>query len=911
MTEGSDSMKKGSRFRCNYYRISSIVVMSFLVLFMYWAMFSSSSATDVESANGLQSRNLISNNRDKFSERLFNRLDQDERLRKLKNNLPTFDKDVTSFQSRPKSMNDLNIDNTDIRQDIPSNKEQVQDSTNRDQDSNNRFKNGNLMEKKVLFDTPHTSRENQQPKLDNPQEHGDSPAVNSWNPQSQTQNNAQSTNSKSDKWIVLTTIQYPTEDVKFLAQLEDWNIVVAGDTKTPPDWQFGNIHYLSVDKQNALGFETVKLLKTKAYSRKNAAYLYALQHGAKILYETDDDNRPLDHLKNFIYEAKTTGLKFVGQNFFNPYRHFGQPTLWPRGYPLGFVGNENYTDNYRLGLYKTPSVQQGVVNGDPDMGAMFRLTRKTTTEMLNVSFDGEAPPVIVPPGVLAPYNSQNTFFLYDALWSLVIPQTVTFRVCDIWRGYWAQRLLWEIGASVGFFGPNAFQKRNSHSYVVDAIDEEYLYFKTHDLFDALLAWKCDESYSFFKCVISLTEHMRDKEFWKNGDVDLIKAWIVDLQKIGYKEPQRVPFTMLQQGSIQQSNTDETKLTFTAREMFPPMYYKSKYIVTSYWSHVERVLKTCHPLRFPIADRSVQQPVHSDIVLIVVFKTSNYEIIPKLNTLYGSKFPHIAYCGSDFSEYQRRSKSFSEPITFVEAKIESGFFSYRCISQVMKMKYRLNGFLMIGSDTLINPWIFDTMTDRKKLWFDHSKLLRPVSRQADQMPSWDGWVSEFGKTAVNKAWLDLSEKIKSDSLLAETFQKEFIRNLHDNTKMEDGVFVGPSDVIYIPNTVSEKAIRYLDIFSQHNVLHEIVIPTLISGLDLKDNMIPLNGKYLWKTTEKDNFHLSFDQTLTFLHPVEIGKSMNTQQGLTFFCNTYLPLVIGGKRPQQFRQEPNQFRQQQLA
>ena len=40
-----------------------------------------------------------------------------------------------------------------------------------------------------------------------------------------------------DKWIVITTVNPPTEDVKKLAAVEGWKVVVVGDTKTPADWR--------------------------------------------------------------------------------------------------------------------------------------------------------------------------------------------------------------------------------------------------------------------------------------------------------------------------------------------------------------------------------------------------------------------------------------------------------------------------------------------------------------------------------------------------------------------------------------------------------------------------------------------------------------------------------------------------
>ncbi len=194
-----------------------------------------------------------------------------------------------------------------------------------------------------------------------------------------------------------------------------------------------------------------------SYSRKNIGYLFAIEHGAKIIYETDDDNKPLDQLANFIYDPVTSGLMYNGGHLFNPYRHFGQPTFWPRGYPLEHV-TEKAALNYTLHVWRAPLIQQGLVNGDPDMDAVFRLTRKETHSVLNVTFDVMAPNVILPKGTFAPFNSQNTLYFYDAFWALMLPATVTFRVCDIWRAYWAQRLLWEIGGNLGFIAPNAFQR---------------------------------------------------------------------------------------------------------------------------------------------------------------------------------------------------------------------------------------------------------------------------------------------------------------------------------------------------------------------------------------------------------------------------------------------------------------------
>ena len=103
-----------------------------------------------------------------------------------------------------------------------------------------------------------------------------------------------------------------------------------------------------------------------------------------------------------------------------------------------------------------------MVNGDPDMGAIFRLTRKSAMLPLNITFDPTTPPLVLPKGTYSPYNSQNTLFHYNSFWGLYLPTTVHLRVTDIWRSYWVQKVLTLIKGTVGFYSPVMFQDRSPH-----------------------------------------------------------------------------------------------------------------------------------------------------------------------------------------------------------------------------------------------------------------------------------------------------------------------------------------------------------------------------------------------------------------------------------------------------------------
>jgi hypothetical protein len=94
--------------------------------------------------------------------------------------------------------------------------------------------------------------------------------------------------------------------------------------------------------------------------------------------------------------------------------------------------------------------------------------------------------------------------------------------------------MWLINGTVSFNGPNAFQLRNSHSYLKDFEEEKAMYSQTESLVKFLLEWKCSME-KFYDCVIDLSEQMAQRDFWKTEEVESIKNWLEDLKEIGYME----------------------------------------------------------------------------------------------------------------------------------------------------------------------------------------------------------------------------------------------------------------------------------------------------------------------------------------------------------------------------------------
>jgi len=177
-----------------------------------------------------------------------------------------------------------------------------------------------------------------------------------------------------------------------------------------------------------------------------------------------------------------------------------------------------------------------------------------------VHFDRTAPPIAIAKGVFTPWNTQNTAFHYDAFFGLLVPMSTPFRVCDIWRSYWAQRLLWEIGGDLCFLGPTVVQIRNTHNYFLDFLDELDLYRDAGRLVRVLATWRPSsfESKSAFESppeessegkqkggqelpsmMVELAKVMQHNRFWASSDVELMEAWVEDLTSVGYRFPEVV------------------------------------------------------------------------------------------------------------------------------------------------------------------------------------------------------------------------------------------------------------------------------------------------------------------------------------------------------------------------------------
>lgn len=242
--------------------------------------------------------------------------------------------------------------------------------------------------------------------------------------------------------------------------MDDFNLIVVGDKKTPADWASPGAEYLSVQAQDQLDFKLAKKMPYNHYCRKMLGYLKAIKDGANCIIDTDDDNYPKENWQ-FPETKGDYNLINADQGFVNIYQWFTNEHIWPRGLPLDLLLKDFELHTKAESKACNVGVWQGLADEDPDVDAIYRLVLNKPVYFNN------AEPVVLDKGTVAPFNTQNTLIVKELFPLLYLPTYVTFRFTDILRGLIAQPLMWLYGYQVGFVGANVVQNRNPHDFTED------------------------------------------------------------------------------------------------------------------------------------------------------------------------------------------------------------------------------------------------------------------------------------------------------------------------------------------------------------------------------------------------------------------------------------------------------------
>lgn len=323
--------------------------------------------------------------------------------------------------------------------------------------------------------------------------------------------------------IVITTIFPATEAIRLFSKLTQHNLIVVGDKKTPSDWFCDGVDYISATQQQTLRYALARQLPYNHYCRKMIGYLRAIEQGAEVIIDTDDDNFPKEnwHFPNMTGQFETITEE---QGFINVYQLFTKQKIWPRGLPVSLINKQfDFTDKIST-IHCSIGIWQGLADGDPDVDAIYRLTNNQ-----HCVFD-DRPPIVLSKGTLCPFNSQNTLFKKELFTLLYLPTSVTFRFTDILRGLVAQPIMWTKNLRLGFSGATVTQHRNTHDLSADFESEIPMYLLTEKVV-SIVSDSIDQSANIADNLYNAYHALAKEHVVESRELETLSAWLNDIQAL--------------------------------------------------------------------------------------------------------------------------------------------------------------------------------------------------------------------------------------------------------------------------------------------------------------------------------------------------------------------------------------------
>ncbi|KAM2437135.1 hypothetical protein EV1_014209 [Malus domestica] len=597
---------------------------------------------------------------------------------------------------------------------------------------------------------------------------------------------------RSEKWVVVSVSDYPTDSLKKLVKLKGWQVLAIGNSKTPSDWSLKGAIFLSLEQQAQLGFRVLEYLPYDSYVRKSVGYLFAIQHGAKKIFDTDDRGEVVgdDLSKHFDVELMGEGarqetiLQYSHENpnrtIVNPYIHFGQRSVWPRGLPLENVGELGHEEFYTEVFGGKQFIQQGISNGLPDVDSVFYFTRKSGLEAFDIRFDDHAPKVALPQGTMVPVNSFNTIYHSSAFWGLMLPVSVSTMASDILRGYWGQRLLWEIGGYVVVYPPTVHRYDRIQAYPFS--EEKDLHVNVGRLITFLVSWRSGK-HRLFEKILELSFAMAEEGFWTEKDLKFTAAWLHDLIAVGYQQPRLMSLELDRpRANIGHGDTKE----------FVPQKFPS----------VHLGVEESGTVNYEIGNLIRWRKNFGNVVLIMFCSGPVERTALEWRLLYGRIFKTVIIL-SDLKNID---------LAVEEGKLEN---VYKYMPKIFDQYSGADGFLFVQDNTILNYWNL-LQADKTKLW-----ITNEVSK------SWS-----TVSTNDNSDWFSKQAGMvkKVVSMMPVHFQVSY----KNSVTSHKSITICSSEVFYIPRRFVADFVDLVNLVGNLEIHHKVAIPMFFQAIDSPQN-----------------------------------------------------------------------------
>ena len=328
--------------------------------------------------------------------------------------------------------------------------------------------------------------------------------------------------------LVITSIAGPTPALRSLAagaRRGGFDFILIGDEASPTSFELEDCDFYGLERQRELQFGLAQICPAPHYARKNIGYLLAMQRGATVIVETDDDTVAYAE----FWQARKrphASRTIAGTGWVNIYRYFSTANIWPRGLPLDETQTPVLARDALPVEELVCPIQQSLVDDDPDVDALYRMLLQ-----LPFRFD-KGQSIALTAGAWCPFNSQNTSWWPEAFPLMYLPAYCSFRMTDIWRSFVAQRLAWVNGWGVLFHEPTVSQTRNAHDLMRDFRDELPGYLENRAICEALDGLQLDPGAENVAANMRLAYQRLVEGKWLDAkELVLLNAWLTDVQHV--------------------------------------------------------------------------------------------------------------------------------------------------------------------------------------------------------------------------------------------------------------------------------------------------------------------------------------------------------------------------------------------
>ena len=431
---------------------------------------------------------------------------------------------------------------------------------------------------------------------------------------------------------------------------------------------------------------------------------------------------------------------------------------------------------------------------------------------------------------------------YSLPFTFPFSNIVSFRVCDIWRGYWVQRLLWDVNGSLGFTKPTVDQIRNAHNYHADYMDELQIYSETSSFIDFLASWNSNST-ELETRIVDLMKAMADNKFIGALDVNLAERWVKDLKSVDYVFPKVSPYDAEEVKSHLDEQAEPRLRLQTSRKL------------------ANVALKECQqeaetdPTMSRIQITEPQEMDYSarfkDILLVVNFNHPSYNAIEPFLEIHKPYFPNIQFYGPQVPSHLTD--------IVIEMPYDQGSTNYRSLVLAMEKYPEYAGYLYTNDDTVLNVHQLAEF-DQDKVWRHVPNATVDIHDRSTPVPDGEDYWPHWPRPESGELWNDTSSFTTEQKKRIETF-----------TGIEGAVDIRSfSDALYVPKRISVELGQLLNRCLNYKVFLELAVGLALIAVEPTANWVDWTEMYLWYDGKRERWREFLLPGVSMIHPVKLSQ-----------------------------------------